>query len=377
MGLLAPLAALFALVGLAQTIAGSVLVRRFAAHPRAPATDCPPITILKPLHGDEPLLEEALGSACAQHYPRFQIVFGAHSADDPALAVVERVRRRFPDLDIAVVADSRRHGTNPKVSNLINMFPQARHDLLVIADSDLHVAPDWLERIAAAFEVRGTGLACTLYTGRPATGALAERLAAMQINHSFLPGALLARVLGRQDSLGATMALRRDTLARIGGLEALADHLADDNVLGRLVREQGLTVALADTVPATSVPESRFGAMLRHELRWARTIRALVPAQFAASLLQYPIFWSMLAVALSGGTPWSWPVFATAWVVRMICARTIDRALGLAFRPPLWLLPVREALSVGVVLASYAGMRVDWRGQTLQADDGRARAAKP
>jgi ceramide glucosyltransferase len=374
-GALALVAAALAIAGLAQTIAGAVLVRRFAVRPRVPARARPAITVLKPLHGNEPRLEDALASTCAQDYPAFQIVFGVQRADDSALPVIERLRVRFPDRDIAVVVDPRRHGSNPKIGNLINMLPSATHDLLVIADSDLHVTPDWLERIAATLEVPGTGLACTLYAGMPATGALAERLAATQITHTFLPGALLARALGRQDCLGATMALRRETLSAIGGLEALADHLADDNVLGRLVRAQGLTVALADTVPATTVPEANFGALWRHELRWARTIRALAPGPFAASVLQYPIVWGLLGLALSGASAWSWGLFETAWVGRALAARAIDRALapqlkGLAFRPPLWLLPVRELLSVGVMVASYAGVRVDWRGQNLHADSG-------
>jgi len=403
------------------------------------------------------------------------VVFGVNRADDPALAVVERLRRQFPAVDIAVVVDPRRHGTNPKVGNLMNMLPAAKHDLLVIADSDLHVAPDWLTRVCAALDVPGIGLACTLYAGLPATGALVERLAAMHITHTFLPGALLSRALGRQDCLGATMALRRETLARIGGLAALADHLADDNLLGRRVRALGLDVVLADTVPATTVPEATLAALWRHELRWARTIRALVPGQFAASVLQYPIAWSLLALALSGGALWTWSLFETAWVTRALAAKAIDRALrrlgaqegrgfapdptkglrpldpyqgrspwnplvwfgdggvagaangvpaiagaplaapatppspnqnewipkasplvggpggqsptggirggapppGVAFRAPLWLLPVRELLSVGVMLASYAGLRVDWRGESLQADGGETNMVPP
>ena len=491
--LLALVAALPAGVGIAQAMAGAWLTHRFAAgevrsrdaaviaSPAGPASltgqggTQPGVSVLKPLHGAEPLLEAALASTCAQDFPTFQVVFGVSRADDPALAVVERLRRRFSAVDIAVVVDQRRHGTNPKVGNLMNMLPAAKHDLLVIADSDLHVAPDWLTRVVAALDVPGTGLACTLYAGLPATGVLVERLAAMHITHTFLPGALLSRALGRQDCLGATMALRRETLARIGGLAALADHLADDNLLGRRVRALGLDVVLADTVPATTVPEATLAALWRHELRWARTIRALVPGQFAASVLQYPIAWSLLALALSGGALWTWSLFETAWVTRALAAKAIDRALrrlgaqegrgfapdptkglrpldpyqgrspwnplvwfgdggvagaangvpaiagaplaapatppspnqnewipkasplvggpggqsptggirggapppGVAFRAPLWLLPVRELLSVGVMLASYAGLRVDWRGESLQADGGETNMVPP
>ena len=190
----------------------------------------------------------------------------------------------------------------------------------------------------------------------------------MQINHYFLPGALLARAMGRQDCLGATMMFRRETLERIGGFAALVNHLADDNVLGRLVQRLGLTVALADTVPATTVPETTLRALWRHELRWARTIRALVPVQFAASVLQYPLVWAALAVLLAGGAPWSLAWFALAWGLRALAARRIDRALALANRTPLWLLPLRELMSVAVMAVSYAGRQVDWRGHTMQAE---------
>jgi ceramide glucosyltransferase len=379
---LALAAALPAVAGIAQAIAGAWLTRRFAAqavHARAaPLLSPPSVTILKPLHGDEPLLEAALASTVAQDYPSMQVVFGVQREDDPALALLDSLRQRFPDADLAVVVDPRSHGANPKIGNLINMLPAAKHDVLVIADSDLHVAPDWLTRVVAALEPPGAGLACTLYAGLPATGALAERLAAMQITHTFLPGAVLSRALGRQDCLGATMALRRETLTRIGGFEALVNHLADDNVLGRRVRALGLAIALAGTVPETTVPEATLAALWRHELRWARTIRRLVPGQFAASVLQYPIVWAMLAIVLSGGAWWTWSLFETAWLARAFATRMINRALrpllppppvaGLAFRAPLWLLPLRELLSIAVMLASYAGLTVDWRGQPLQAD---------
>jgi ceramide glucosyltransferase len=332
------------------------------------------------LHGDEPLLEQALATVCQQHYPEWQVVFGVSHAGDTALPVVKRLQARFPACDIATVVDATRHGSNGKVGNLINMLPAAKHDVLVISDSDMQVPPDWLRRVVAALHAPAVGLATTIYTGLPVSssppplagggwgeGAVAT-LGALQINHYFLPGALLARAIGRQDSLGATMALRRETLARVGGFQAVADHLADDNVLGRLVQGLGLKVALADTVPTTTVAETSLAALWRHELRWARTIRALEPAAFAASILQYPIAWAALAILLAGVAPWSLAWFALAWAVRAALARGVDRALGLAIRSPLWLLPVRELMSVAIVAASFLGSRVDWRGHTMRAE---------
>lgn len=365
--------AILASVGIAQALIGWVLVARWAsAAQRRPAVDAPlpAITILKPLHGDEPLLEAALESTIRQDYPAFQIVFGVQDPNDPAIAVVNRLRARHPDADIALVIDRTDHGPNRKIGNLINMLPSARHDVLVIADSDLHVAPDYLRHIAATLAQPGVGLATVLYAGLPASGALATRLGATQITHGFLPGALMARAMGRQDCLGATMAPRRDTLARIGGLEALVSHLADDNVLGQRVRALGLSVALAPILVATSVPEDTLRALFRHELRWARTIRALAPAAHAASVLQYPLVWAALAGLVS---PWGWLLFAVAWLARAVAARGIDLALapllnGLATPSPIWHLPARDALSIAVWLVSHAGKHVDWRGQGLHAD---------
>ena len=370
-------AALLSGVGLAQAMSGWLAVRRFMRHARqSELSDPPPVTVLKPLHGDEPLLEQALECVCVQDYPAaWQVVFGVSRPDDAALPVVQRLRSRFPGRDLAVVVDETIHGPNRKVGNLINMLSAAKHDVLVIADSDVHVAPDWLRQLAGALAHPGVGLVTTIYTGFPASGV--ATLGAAQINHYFLPGALLARSLGRQDCLGATMALTRETLARVGGLASLVDHLADDNVLGRLVQRLGLKVVLADTVPSTTVPEATLGALWRHELRWARTIRALEPAQFAASVLQYPIAWAVLAVLLARGAAWSIAWFAAAWILRGLIALATDRALrlgpnharqGLAKRSPVWLLPVRELMSVGVMIASYTGRRVDWRGHTMQAE---------
>jgi ceramide glucosyltransferase len=192
------------------------------------------------------------------------------------------------------------------------------------------------------------------------------------------------------------MCLRRGDLERIGGLQALVGHLADDNVLGQRIRSLGLGVALADTVPLTTVAEARLGPLFRHELRWARTIRALEPAGFAASIVQYPLFWALVTVLLSGSL-WAVGLLGIVWVLRALASIGIDRALAseweadsgagdkatrhgngdeqarkdaaaLAFCCPVWLLPLRDVLSAAVMLASYGGRRVEWRGHDLLAD---------
>jgi ceramide glucosyltransferase len=378
MAALAWIAAVGCAIGVVQAVVAARLVSRFATKPPVAPAWRPPVTVLKPLHGDEPLLEQALATICRQDYPDWQVVFGVQDAADPAVAVVKRLRARFPDCDITLVVDPTLHGANRKVGNLINMLPAARHSVLVIADSDVHVRADYLDRLVSALAGPGVGLVTTIYAGLPATTSVPAMQGAMQITHGFLPGALMARAIGRQDCLGATMCLRRHDLARCGGLHELVGHLADDAVLGLRIAALGLRVALADTVPLTTVPEDRAGALFRHELRWARTIRALEPAGFGASVLQYPLAWALLTILLAGGAPWSFGLFALAWGMRAAAAMDVDRALAphwngeesaaLAFRCPVWLLPVRDLLSVCVMVASYGGRQVDWQGHGLLAD---------
>jgi ceramide glucosyltransferase len=354
---------------------------RFFARSTRPERDATlplrsPVTVLKPLCGDEPLLEQALESCFLQAYPEFQIVFGVHHAADPALAAVDRLRLRFPNRDVRVVIDSTMHGSNRKLSNLINMLPFAKHDILVISDSDLHVSPDYLETLVSELAKPGTGLVTALYFGRPPTrDGWSRALGATQINHIFLPGVLLSRAMGRQDCLGSTAMFRRETLERIGGFHPLVHVLAEDNVLGQRIRNLGLSIRLADIVPTAIVPESSLGAMWQHEIRWARTIRELAPGLLCASTIQHPLFWSGLAIILADGASWSVAVFLGCWGIRAACARSVDRALrgrlGLpGFDTPLWLLPVRDTLSVVEIAASFLVDEVIWRGHKLAASGG-------
>jgi ceramide glucosyltransferase len=366
--------AILTAIGALQVLGGWVAVARYARRAAPPPGPMPPITVLKPLHGDEPLLEMALASLCEQDYPPgFQVVFGVSDATDTAIPVVRALQARYPDSWLDLVVGPTDHGTNPKVGNLINMMSVAKHDVLVIADSDVHARPDYLRNLAAVLTAPGVGLVTTLYIGLPAFSALPAQLGAMQITYGFLPGALLGRVFGRGDCLGATMCLTRQTLIEVGGFAALKDHLADDNVLGQLVLATGRDVVLADTVVATTVPECAFPALWRHELRWARTIRALTRTAFAAAVLQYPLFFATLTIIASPGTLWSWSLFLLVWGLRALAAAGIDRALapklgGLAFRGALWLLPLRDLLSAIEWMVSHVGRRVDWRGETLEAD---------
>jgi ceramide glucosyltransferase len=369
--IVAGIAGLLALVGVVQQFLGTLLIQEFCTAPAPPLRNLPPVSILKPLCGVEPLTELALESFFLIDYPDYQIIFGVQNPADPVLDIVARLRARYPARDVRLVIDASLHGTNRKISNLINMLPQADHETLVMSDADIHVPPYFLHRVLAALEVPGVGLVTTLYTALPGTPHLATLMGANQINYTFLPGALLARKLGRQDCLGVTMALTREVLAKAGGLEAVANHLADDQVLGRIITAKGYKLTLAQVIPATTVPENDFKALFRHELRWARTIRALVPIPYAASVLQISLFWALLAVAFSHGAVLSWVLFAAVLLTRYAAARRIDALLHLAKAGDAWLFLLRDFCSALIYVYSFAGDKVDWRGQMMRADAGK------
>ncbi len=355
---------MLACIGSSLCLWGFIEVRRFAGGAGtdlASGTRCrPPVTILKPLCGDEPLLSEAIESSFRQDYPEFQIVFGIQNPEDPALAVLDAVRTRFPSRDVAIVIDSTLHGPNRKVSNLINMLPFAKHEVLVISDSDLHLPANYLDSLAAELEQPGAGLVTSLYIGLPPyPKGWAAFLGATQISHHFLPGVLMSRAMGREDCLGSTAMFRLGVLERVGGFHGLVHLLAEDNVLGQRIRDLGLSVRLAGVVPAATVAEPSFAPLWHHEVRWARTIRELAPWSLCASTMQYPIFWAVVAII-------------AGWTVRALCAGGIDRALNQRVgRPsratPAWLHPLRDLVSVAQITACFWVEEVTWRGHRLGA----------
>ncbi|CAA7619911.1 bacteriohopanetetrol glucosamine biosynthesis glycosyltransferase HpnI [Magnetospirillum sp. SS-4] len=349
-----------ALAGCLYQIAATHLTRRFMARPVRPAARRPAVSVMKPLCGAEPGMAANLASCLDQDYPDFQLVFGVADPADPALAEVAALPRDRAAID--VVVESRAHGRNLKVGNLLNMWPHVRHDLVVIADSDIRVGRDYLDQVAAGFDDPGVGVVTCLYIGRPQDDVW-SRLGALGINHGFLPSAVLARAIGRKDGcFGATMAVRRDVLERAGGLPRLADVLADDWVLGDMVRRQGLAIQLAARPVDIMVHEPGVKALLAHEIRWGRTIAAVDRPSYLASVVTQPVALALLA-ALAGGawTP-SLAVLGLAGLVRLWAVRSQERALNLP-AAGVGLLALREILSLIVYVVASCGRTVIWRGR--------------
>jgi ceramide glucosyltransferase len=303
-----PVAVLLLLFAWAYVGGVTVGARRFARRQIVAQADDrpieePPVSVLKPLFGAEPGLAENLRSFADQDYPDCQIVLGLRDRTDPALPIARALIRERPERDIVLVVDSRTGGSNLKVANLENMLPAARHDLIVIADSDMRVTPDYLRAVTAPLADRRVGLVTCLYHGVSA-GGLWSVLAALHINYSFLPGALAGAALGVGGGcFGATLAVRRDVLERIGGFARLRNELADDHRMGSAVRRLGLATVLSPYIVENRVSEPSLASLWRHELRWARTSKEMAPAGFAGSLITHTIVIGALAGAALGHGP--------------------------------------------------------------------------
>jgi ceramide glucosyltransferase len=354
-------------------VAATACAVRFSRRLLPSVADPLPVSVLKPLHGAEPGLYQNLRSFAEQDYPAMQLVLGVNDPQDGAVPVVAELRRDLPQADLALVVDSRVHGENRKVSNLENMLPAARHDIFVLADSDMRVDRGYLRVVTASLDDPRTGIVTCLYRG-VSTGGIWSDFGALHINFGFLPGALLAQALGLGGGcFGATIALRRTTFDRIGGFERVRDELADDHRLGQAVRTEGLAVVLSPYLVDAQVAEPGFAALWRHELRWARTVRSIAPLSFFGSVLAQPVAIAALGVAASGFGLTSLIVLAITLALRLASARVIADRLGMSARR-LWLLPARDALSFAVFVASFFGRTVFWRDQHFRVEpSGRMR----
>ena len=371
---------LTAIIGFVSlSIAASYAVLTFIAFlvwqlrkPPRTSVQLPPVTLLKPLCGAEPGLYEHLRGFCQQDYPEYQIIFGVRDPADPACSVVERLIEEFPSLPIDVVINPQLHGSNLKVSNLINMLARARHEFLVMADSDAFVGPDYLRIVTAPLLDPTVGLVTCTYRGVPTAG-IWSRLGAMYINEWYVPSVLLAWLFGYQGYVsGQSMCMRHDTVRAIGGFRAIANHLADDHRLGELVSELGLRIVLSPYMVEGEHDEQNYESLARHEIRWMRTIHVLRPRSFRMIFLSFSfplaLFGLLLTVVGESGPIAAWALFAITGLIRL----AFHFAPRIQGKQPLfadiWLLPVRDLLLCWIWCRSFFTSRVTWRGSEFDVD---------
>jgi ceramide glucosyltransferase len=332
----------------------------------------PAVSILKPLCGAEPHLLDCLRTFARLRYPGLQLVFGVREATDPAIALVGQLQREFAAVDIDLVVDAQLHGENLKASNLINMLPRARHQVVIISDSDVRVGPGYLEIVTDALAPTQVGAVTCLYRGRAGSG-LWSRLAAQFINDWFFPSVLVAQALGDQSfSSGVTIALRRQTLDAIGGFQVIANHLADDWLIGERVRRLGLKTVLSRCVVETEVVDESFKAHASRELRWMRTIRTVAPLGYAFMGVSIALPFAMLGLVLAWPSPWAMGLAGLTLACRVGIHIGQRQRAGAGLGYDWALVPLRDALLLAVWIAGFLGRAITWRGRRYRVRSGGA-----
>jgi ceramide glucosyltransferase len=327
-----------------------------------------PVTILKPLRGDDPEQYANFESFCRLDYPVYQIVFGALDPNDPGLYHARRLQAAYPHRDIVIVAGGEAFGLNRKVCNLQSMLAVTEYDLIVVCDSDMRVSPDYLQRVTAPFDDKQTGLVTCLYRGcQPRS--LAAKLEALAIGLDFLPGVLLANWLsGIRFALGATIAVRRQVLEEIGGFRSLADELADDYRLGERAAHAGWRVVLSDYIVDNVMGAQTFGEMWARRLRWAKTTRAMQPGGWAGYFVTYGTITGLLFLAANRFQLVGWIGLGIVWTLRGVTATMMARLYtqdqSLSGRLPL--LYLSDLVSFALWVCSYFGRTICWRGERFR-----------
>jgi ceramide glucosyltransferase len=347
--------------------------RRALAQLAAQPGFTPPLTLLKPLHGDEPGLAAHLATFFEQDYPQYEILFCARSADDAGLKTAQRVAANYPQIPVKFLSTGGEPDyINAKVASLEKMEAVASYKILVISDSDVRVTPDYLRAVALPFADQRVGAMCCPYRGVAVEGGLWARLEAVGMSVEMTSGVLVARAMeGMQFVLGPTMAFRRDVIRRMGGFKVTADYCADDFVLGNETFKLGETVVLSHHAIDHMVINSSFWPSLKHQVRWMKSTRFSRPKGHFGTALTFSLPFGLLAWAAAAwlGHPW-WGLALFGWSVATRLALSI--AVGrLVVGDGSWfgllaLYPVRDLMGFGFWAASYVGSRILWRGRVFE-----------
>jgi ceramide glucosyltransferase len=338
-----------------------------------PTPVLPPISLLKPLKGIDPEIYESFRSHCQQDYPEYEIIFGVSDPNDPAIESVRALQREFPDRRIQLVVSPKILGANVKVSNLAQMLLEARHDYLMVNDSDIRVEHDYLRRVTAPLAERRVGMVTCLYRG-VAAATLGSRLEALGISTDFCPSVLAARQLeGIHFGLGSTLAFRRAELEQIGGFTSFVDYLADDYELGNRIAGLGLAVELSEIVVETYLPPYNLREFFAHQLRWARGVRDARAGGYLGLVFTFGIPWALVALAASRAELWAWGALAFTFFLRLAVALVVGRNVlkDRQVLKYLWLIPLRDLVALAVWIASLGGHTVTWRGDRFRLKDGK------
>ena len=369
---------IYYLIGIFSALRFFRVAHRVRPFPHA-TQSFPAASILKPVRGIDPNAYENFASFCRQNYTEFEILFAVNDPDDPAIPIVRKLIADFPGRSIRLIVVEEKLGPNVKVSNLCRLVQEARHDLLIITDSDVRVEPEYLQSVAAAFSDPSVGGVTALYRGKDNFQFVAA-MDCVGSSAAFCGAALVARELeGLNFMMGSTMATTKERLAEIGGFEALVDLHSDDYELGHRISARGHRIELLPEPVWMEFPSLSLGAYLRHELRWAIGIRNIRPGGHFGMLFTHGLPWAVAAACIAPSVSIAAIYvgayfalrFAMAWIVGVWGLR--DPILRRRF----WLLPVRDFFSFFVWIASFAMNRIEWRGNSFTLEKGRMIPSAP
>ena len=333
----------------------------FSSQPESDPDFQPPVTILKPLKGLSYQIYENLASFCQQDYPRYQIIFSIQDSADPSREIVEKIREDFPDLDLELVVSDRQIGTNPKVNNLANAATVAKYPILIIADSDIRVGPNYLQRVIQPLRNPEVGVVTCLY--KSLTQGWLASFEALQISTQFQASVLTANKLeGIQFALGSTTVIRQSVLEAIGGWQAIANCLADDYQLGHLPATKGYQVVLSDYVVEHLLANVKIRDFWQRQTRWAKCVRVERFWGYLGLILTQGTISSLLLLIVSLGSAYSCQILAVTWGSRILMAWAVG-VQGL--KDPvaqnfLWLVPLRDLVAFVIWCYGLVGNQVEW-----------------
>lgn len=338
----------------------------------------PPISLLKPLRGADAGLVQCLETFFQQDYPTFEILFAVRQTDDPAVAVVQSLMSKYPQIATQLILTGEPPYANAKVYSLEKMTEAALHQILVITDSDSSVAPDYLQDIANTFSSPEVGAMTNLYRGISGDD-LWSKLEAIGMSTEFMAGVVVAEMMeGMKFTLGPSMAIRKDCLRAIGGFAAMADYLADDFVLGNWADQAGYRVALSCHTINHHATAMGFLASFKHRLRWNRSTRRSRPQGYVGQGFTYGFSWAALFCLLFP-SPWSLAALLASLSIRFFLAWQLSRLLkDRTALSRFWLIPLQDVLSFASWLGGFTGKEIIWRNERYRLlTGGRFEPVKP
>ena len=338
-----------------------VATRRFLSTTLPAPGKTPLISVLKPLCGHDDGLEENLRSFMVQDYPEYEVLFGIHRQDDPAVAVAEKIISEFSGrISARIIVTGESPIPNAKAFSLNRMVREARYDVLVMSDSDVRVTPSLLSHLAQELQDDHVGLISCPYRAVPGK-SLWSRLEAIGMNTELLGGVMVARMIeGMRFALGCTVAVRRSVLEDMGGFGYLQEFLAEDFVIGQRAAELGHGVLFSSYVIEHRIGSQSMMRNLGHRMRWARSTRRSRPIGYWGQIFTYPL---PLALLLWGLYPSTWLVVLLTLILRGVAALATARSVvhDPVTQKQWWLLPVQDVIGFFIWISGFVGDTIIWR----------------